>query len=92
MTGYQNLSEFERGVVGTREVGYNISEVSMEFGLSRTTISQVYRESGKISNLRYHCSRKKIMQERDQRRLTRIIKQDRRATLPQIVADFNTEP
>ncbi|GFV53812.1 HTH_Tnp_Tc3_2 domain-containing protein [Trichonephila clavipes] len=29
------------------------------------------------------------MQERDLRRLTRIIKRDRRANLPQIVADFN---
>ncbi|GFU36801.1 HTH_Tnp_Tc3_2 domain-containing protein [Trichonephila clavipes] len=31
----------------------------------------------------------RIIQERDQRRLTRINKQDRRATLPQIAADFN---
>ncbi|GFV89516.1 HTH_Tnp_Tc3_2 domain-containing protein [Trichonephila clavipes] len=32
------------------------------------------------------------MQERDQRRLTRIIKRDRRANHPQIVADFNAGP
>ncbi|GBM89978.1 hypothetical protein AVEN_41357-1 [Araneus ventricosus] len=32
------------------------------------------------------------MHERDQRRLTRIIKCDRRATLPQIAADFNAGP
>ncbi|GFS73019.1 uncharacterized protein TNCV_391391 [Trichonephila clavipes] len=31
-------------------------------------------------------------EERDQRRLTRIIKRDRRATLPQIAADFNAWP
>ncbi|GFY22296.1 HTH_Tnp_Tc3_2 domain-containing protein [Trichonephila clavipes] len=32
------------------------------------------------------------MQERDQRRLTRIIKRDTRATLPQIASDFNVWP
>ncbi|GBL81048.1 hypothetical protein AVEN_147189-1 [Araneus ventricosus] len=96
MTGYQDLSEFERGViVGAREMGHSISEVAMKFGFSRTTTSRVYREyreSGKTSNLRHICSRKKIMQEREQRRLTRIIRRDRCATLPKIAADFNTGP
>ncbi|GFX40496.1 HTH_Tnp_Tc3_2 domain-containing protein [Trichonephila clavipes] len=96
MADYQDLSEFERGViVGTREMGHIISEVVMKFGFSRTTISRVYREyreSSKISNLRHQCGRKKIMQERDQRRLTRIIKRDRCAALPQIAADFNAGP
>ncbi|GFT06997.1 HTH_Tnp_Tc3_2 domain-containing protein [Trichonephila clavipes] len=32
------------------------------------------------------------MQERDRRRLTRIIKSDRRANLPQIASDFNAGP
>ncbi|GFV74060.1 HTH_Tnp_Tc3_2 domain-containing protein [Trichonephila clavipes] len=32
------------------------------------------------------------MQERDQRKVTRIIKHKRRATHPQIAADFNTGP
>ncbi|GBM61787.1 hypothetical protein AVEN_235704-1 [Araneus ventricosus] len=96
MAGYQDLSEFERGViVGAREMGHSISEVAMKFGFSRATISQVfreYRESGKTSNLRHRCGRKKITQERDQRLLTRIIKRDRRETLPQIAADFNAGP
>ena len=96
MAGYRDLSEFERGViVGAREMGHSISEVAMKFGFSRMTISQVYREyqeSSKKLNLRYRCGRKKIMQEWDQRQLTRIIKRDRRATLPQIAADFNAGP
>ncbi|GBO33180.1 hypothetical protein AVEN_24672-1 [Araneus ventricosus] len=67
MAGYQDLSDFERGViVGAREMGHSISEVGMKFGFSRTTISRVYRE--------YR---------------TRILKRDRRATLPHIAADFN---
>ncbi|GBN31026.1 hypothetical protein AVEN_117868-1 [Araneus ventricosus] len=69
-------------------MGHSISEAAMKFGFSRTSISQVYRkyrESGKTSNLRHHCGRKKIMLKRDQRRLTRIIKRDRRATLTQLL-------
>ncbi|GBN13976.1 hypothetical protein AVEN_62033-1 [Araneus ventricosus] len=93
---YQDLSEFERGViVGVQEMGHSISEVAMKFGFSRTTISRVYneyRESGKTSNLRHRCGRKRIMKERDQRRLTRIIKRDRRANLPPIAADLNAGP
>ncbi|GBM82364.1 hypothetical protein AVEN_271585-1 [Araneus ventricosus] len=76
-------------------MGHGISEVAIKFGFSRTTISRVYheyRESGKTSNLRHRCGRKNIMQKRDQRRLTRIIKRDRRAILPQIDADFNAGP
>ncbi|GBN19387.1 hypothetical protein AVEN_120682-1 [Araneus ventricosus] len=64
----------------------------MKFGFSRTTISREYRGSGKTSNLRHRCGRKKIMQERYQQRLTRIFKPDRRATVPQIAADFNAGP
>ncbi|GBN83723.1 hypothetical protein AVEN_237265-1 [Araneus ventricosus] len=67
MAGYQDLSDFERGVIiGAREMGHGISEVAMKFGFSRTTISRVYRE--------YRA---------------RILKRDRRATLPHIAADFN---
>ncbi|GBN98219.1 hypothetical protein AVEN_160672-1 [Araneus ventricosus] len=63
MTGYQDLSDFERGVIiGVREMGHSISEVAMKFGFSRTTISQVYREyrvSCKTSNFRFRCGRKR---------------------------------
>jgi transposase len=93
MAGYHDLSDFERGlVVGAREMGHSISEVEMKFGFSRTTIARVYRdykESGKTSNLRQMCGRKKTLKERDHRRLSRIVSRDRRATLPQIASDFN---
>ncbi|GBM80778.1 hypothetical protein AVEN_173500-1 [Araneus ventricosus] len=91
MAGYQDLSEFECVViVGAREMGHSISEGAMKFGFSR--VYREYRESGKTSNLRPRCCRKKIMQEREQRRLTRIIKRNKRATLTQIAADFNAGP
>ncbi|GBM02694.1 hypothetical protein AVEN_258978-1 [Araneus ventricosus] len=55
MAGYQDLSNFERGlIVGAREMRHSISEVAMKFGYSHTTISRAYHEyqaSGKTSNL-----------------------------------------
>ncbi|GBM74702.1 hypothetical protein AVEN_274839-1 [Araneus ventricosus] len=93
MTGYQDLSEFERGViVGKREMGHSISAVAMKFVCLRTTISRVcheYQVSGKTSNRQLWCCRKKPLKERDHRRLTRILKRHRRGTLPQIATDFN---
>ncbi|GBN05564.1 hypothetical protein AVEN_124603-1 [Araneus ventricosus] len=85
MAGYQDLSDFECGVIiGARDIGHSISEVAMKFGFSRTTNSRVYREyrvSGKTSNFRHRCGRKKTLKE--------LFKRDRRATLPYIAADFN---
>ncbi|GFV53719.1 HTH_Tnp_Tc3_2 domain-containing protein [Trichonephila clavipes] len=90
MAGYQDLSEFERGVVvDAREMGHIISEVAIKFGFSRRTISRMnreYRKSCKTSNLRQHCSREKIMQERDQRSLTIIVKRDRPTRVPLLTA------
>ncbi|GBM83486.1 hypothetical protein AVEN_74106-1 [Araneus ventricosus] len=75
MAGYQDLSEFERGVIVER----------WEIASPRNPVKhQIYD--------RHRCDRKKIMQERDKRRLTRMIKRDRRATLPQTAADFNAGP
>ncbi|GBN64993.1 hypothetical protein AVEN_175641-1 [Araneus ventricosus] len=92
MAFYQDLSDFERGViVGAREMGHSISEVAMKFGFARTTISRVYREyrvSGKTSNFRHRFRRRKTLKELDNCRQTRILKRDRRAILPQIAADF----
>ncbi|GFW86850.1 HTH_Tnp_Tc3_2 domain-containing protein [Trichonephila clavipes] len=63
--------------------------------ISSTTISRMYRkyrESSKTSNLRHRCDRKRVMQERDRCQLVRTIKRDRRASHPQIAADFNAGP
>ncbi|GBO41038.1 hypothetical protein AVEN_186465-1 [Araneus ventricosus] len=93
MAGYQDLSNFERGlIVGAREMGHSISEVAMKFGYSHTTLSRLYHEyrvSGKASNLRLRREQKKTSKERDCLCLTRNLKRVRRATLPQIAAHFN---
>ncbi|GBM68954.1 hypothetical protein AVEN_24359-1 [Araneus ventricosus] len=67
MASYQDLNDFERGVIDSaQEMGHSISEVAMKFEFSRTTISRVYREyriSGKTSNFRHRCGRKKTLKE-----------------------------
>ncbi|GFT67892.1 HTH_Tnp_Tc3_2 domain-containing protein [Trichonephila clavipes] len=70
-------------------MGHSVSEVAMKFRFSHRTISRVYREYQESPLKHQIYGRKKIMQERDQRRLTRIIKRDKLATFPQITADFN---
>ncbi|GBL97882.1 hypothetical protein AVEN_36708-1 [Araneus ventricosus] len=95
MAGYQDLSNFERGlIVSAREMGHSISEVAMKFGYSHTTISRVYHEyrvSGETSNLRLRRDQKETLQERDRLCLTRNLKRVRRATFSQIAAHCNAE-
>ncbi|GBN83709.1 hypothetical protein AVEN_209702-1 [Araneus ventricosus] len=64
----------------------------MKFVYSHATISRVYHEyrvSGEISNLRHRRDQKKTLKERERRWLTRNLNRSRRATLPQIAADFS---
>ncbi|GBN06919.1 hypothetical protein AVEN_135392-1 [Araneus ventricosus] len=44
MAGYQDLSNFERGLIVGHGMGHSISEAAMKFGYSHTTISRVYHE------------------------------------------------
>ncbi len=68
-----DLSDFERGmVVGVRRAGLSISKTADLLGLSRTTISRVYREwseKEKISSERQLCRQKCRVDVRGQRRM-----------------------
>ncbi len=81
-----DLSDFELGMV----VG--ISTTAELLGFSRTTISRVYREwseKEKISSERQMCGRKCLVDVRGQRRMGRLVRDDRKATITQITTCYN---
>ncbi len=86
----------ERGmVVGARRTGLSISQTADLLGFSHTTISSVYREwseKEKISSERLSCGRTLLMSEvRGQRRMDRLVRDDRKATVTQITTRYNQD-
>ena len=81
----REFTKFERGMlVRARRMGHSISEIVQEFNIPRSTVSRVCREyliSGITSHHGQRSGRPRILNERDQRRLGRVVIANRQATL-----------
>ena len=93
MSKTKYLSAFEWGmVVGARSTGLSMSRTANLLGFSHSRVSRVYQEwftTQRTSSHRQDSCRKRVIDERGQRSLTRIVQSNRRATVSQLPVQYN---
>ncbi len=88
----RDLSDFERGMVDdARRAGQSISKTAdlLGFSLSISSLYREWSEKEKISSERQLCGRKWVVDVRGQRRMGRLVRDDRKTTVTQIITRYN---
>ncbi len=73
-----------------RRAGLSISNTADLLGLSHTTISRISSDI-QISSERQLCERKCLVDVRGQRRIDRLVRDDRKTTVTQITTGYNQD-
>ncbi|KAK3515399.1 hypothetical protein QTP70_018893, partial [Hemibagrus guttatus] len=89
----KDLSEFDKGrIVMARPLDQNISKTAALVGCSRSAVVSIYQKwskEGTVVNRRQGHGRPRLIDERGEQRLARVILSNRRATVTQIAEEVN---
>ncbi|GBM65331.1 hypothetical protein AVEN_12097-1 [Araneus ventricosus] len=88
-----DLSEFDRGqIVMARRLGTSITETARLVGCSRSAVVSIHAKwinDGDTSSRRQCVGRPRVIKETGRRRLSRLVKQNRRQIVAQLTAQHN---
>ncbi|GBO32269.1 hypothetical protein AVEN_135358-1 [Araneus ventricosus] len=91
-----NLSEFDGGqIVMARRLGTSITETARLVGCSRSADVSIHAKwinDGDTSSRRQGVGRPCAIKEKGRRRLSRLVKQNRRQTVAHLTAQYNAGP
>ncbi|GBM36947.1 hypothetical protein AVEN_231487-1 [Araneus ventricosus] len=90
------LSEFDIGqIVMARRLGTSITETARLVGCSRSAVVSIHAKwinDGDTSSRRQGVGHPRVSKEKGRRRLSRLVKQNRRQTVAQLTAQYNAGP
>ncbi|ROL48468.1 hypothetical protein DPX16_22793 [Anabarilius grahami] len=90
-----DLSEFDKGqIVMARRLGQSISKTAALVGCSRSAVVSIYQKwskEGTVVNWRQGHGRPRLIDARWERRLGRVVRSNRRATVAQIAQEVGSD-